>query len=191
MARRRVVTGHDAGGRSIMLSDGPAPGRLASGEWDEVWVFPGVPASLADPTDFADAQTFRVVPLPGGIACRIASLPGIPAPTNAEWKDGIDEWTAANGEWERRIDLAETELASGTGALFTELIPGTGDLFWHRTPTVDLIVLISGEMDLLLDGGETVHLGPGDSVVQRGTRHAWRNFGTEPCLFAAFMVRAE
>ncbi len=61
----------------------------------------------------------------------------------------------------------------------------------HQTPTVDVIVVISGEMDLVLDGGAEVHLQPGDSVVQRGTMHAWRNTGPEPCVAVAFMVRAK
>jgi mannose-6-phosphate isomerase-like protein (cupin superfamily) len=46
-------------------------------------------------------------------------------------------------------------------------------------------------MDLVLDSGETQHLQPGDSVVQRGTMHAWRNTGTVPCVAVAFMVRAQ
>ena len=28
----------------------------------------------------------------------------------------------------------------------------------------------------------------GDTVVQNGTRHAWRNFGAEPCRIVVFMV---
>ena len=44
---------------------------------------------------------------------------------------------------------------------------------------------------LVLDGGELLHLRSGDSVVQRGTMHAWRNTSLEPCVAVAFMVRAE
>jgi len=78
------------------------------------------------------------------------------------------------------MDLAEVE--SGVS-------PPT--LWMHRTPTIDVIVVISGEVDLVLDGGEEVQLLPGDSVIQRATMHAWRTTGPELCVAVAFMVGAE
>lgn len=45
----------------------------------------------------------------------------------------------------------------------------------HRTMSVDYGVVIVGEMELQLDGGEKRILKAGDVVVQRGTMHAWRN----------------
>ena len=45
----------------------------------------------------------------------------------------------------------------------------------HRTPTIDYAVVLSGEIDLLLDEGAPAIIGPNTIVVQRGTRHAWRN----------------
>jgi hypothetical protein len=62
MARRRVVTGLNADGVSVIVRDGPTPGRLESG-WEEVWAFDGIPASLTDPTDLA---TVRLCPAPAG-----------------------------------------------------------------------------------------------------------------------------
>ena len=50
----------------------------------------------------------------------------------------------------------------------------------HTTDTVDIDVVISGEVDLELDDGSEVHLRPGDCVIQNGTRHAWRNRTSEP-----------
>ena len=52
----------------------------------------------------------------------------------------------------------------------------------HQTNTVDYSVVYDGEIWLELDDGETVHLKRGDVVVQNGTRHTWRNKGTEPVL---------
>ena len=49
---------------------------------------------------------------------------------------------------------------------------------WHRTRTVDYVVVISGEIDLMLDDS-VVHLKAGDSVVQQATNHAWVNRGNE------------
>jgi len=59
----------------------------------------------------------------------------------------------------------------------------------HRTDSVDYAVVLAGEIDLVLDA-ETVHLGAGDVLVQRGTRHDWRNSGSEPCLIAFCLVAA-
>lgn len=50
----------------------------------------------------------------------------------------------------------------------------------HQTLTVDFVVVLSGEVVLELDAGEERTLYPGDTVVQRGTRHRWRNETTEP-----------
>ena len=65
----------------------------------------------------------------------------------------------------------------------TEFAPGSPK-FMHRTETLDYAILLSGECDLELDDGKTVHLTQGDVVVQRGTMHAWVNNGV-----AALRVR--
>jgi mannose-6-phosphate isomerase-like protein (cupin superfamily) len=61
---------------------------------------------------------------------------------------------------------------------------------FHATDTVDTIVVISGEVWVELETTE-VRLGPGDVLVQTGTRHAWRNRGDGWPLVAAFIVGAE
>jgi len=63
--------------------------------------------------------------------------------------------------------------------------------FMHRTETVDYAILLSGECDLELDDGKTVHLKQGDIVVQRGTMHAWVNNGSVPCVFAFILIDAD
>jgi mannose-6-phosphate isomerase-like protein (cupin superfamily) len=72
--------------------------------------------------------------------------------------------------------------------------PGLADLFEpdgrHTTSTVDYIVVLDGRIWLELDGGRLVELNQGDTVVQNGTRHAWRNRGTEPATLAVVMVGA-
>jgi mannose-6-phosphate isomerase-like protein (cupin superfamily) len=60
----------------------------------------------------------------------------------------------------------------------------------HFTETVDYVIVISGEMDMVLDTG-SVTLRAGDVLVQRGTRHNWVNRGTEPCRFAAILIDGE
>jgi mannose-6-phosphate isomerase-like protein (cupin superfamily) len=47
----------------------------------------------------------------------------------------------------------------------------------HRTPSMDYDVVLEGTIGLELDDGAEVTLGPGDVVVQNGTRHRWHNRG--------------
>ena len=57
----------------------------------------------------------------------------------------------------------------------------------HKTETVDYIILLKGEVTLILDE-EEVALKPFDVVVQRGTNHAWANYGNEPALLIAVLI---
>jgi mannose-6-phosphate isomerase-like protein (cupin superfamily) len=59
----------------------------------------------------------------------------------------------------------------------------------HRTETIDLLVVVSGQVDLVLER-ESVRLRAGDCIVQRGTWHAWENPGVEPCVVAGMMIAA-
>lgn len=60
----------------------------------------------------------------------------------------------------------------------------------HRTSSIDYAVVISGEIDMEMDGG-LVHLQAGDVLVQRGTIHNWVNNGSEPCVIAFVLIDAE
>ncbi|HTW02463.1 MAG TPA: cupin domain-containing protein [Streptosporangiaceae bacterium] len=62
-----------------------------------------------------------------------------------------------------------------------------GFLAEHTTDTIDYLIVISGEVTLTIGGAE-VTLGPGDTVVQQGTPHDWRNRGTEPCVMAGVLI---
>ena len=58
---------------------------------------------------------------------------------------------------------------------------------FHTTQTIDYVMVLEGEVALELDTGE-VTLGPGDCVIQRATRHAWRNRSGKPVTMMAVMV---
>jgi quercetin dioxygenase-like cupin family protein len=60
----------------------------------------------------------------------------------------------------------------------------------HRTDSIDYIVVMSGEIDMELDDGQSVHLKTGDVMVQRGTVHNWINRGTESCVMAVILIHA-
>ena len=98
------------------------------------------------------------------------------------------------------VDLADSHdpiaghalaaLPPPSGAFFRTFTwePGSG-FDMHQTPTIDFLVVVSGRMELRMEEG-SAKLGPGDCVVQRGTRHAWRVVGDEPCTFAAVFLPA-
>ena len=60
----------------------------------------------------------------------------------------------------------------------------------HRTESIDYAIVMSGEIDMEMDGA-MVHLKAGDVLVQRGTIHNWVNKGTVPCVIAFTLVGAK
>lgn len=74
----------------------------------------------------------------------------------------------------------------GSTFWITEFAPGHAR-FTHRTETMDYVIVLSGEIDMELEGDEVVHLKTGDVVVQRGTIHTWVNNGTVQAV-CAFMM---
>ena len=60
----------------------------------------------------------------------------------------------------------------------------------HRTETTDYIVVLSGRIEMRQDDGESVAMGTGDVMVQRGTYHAWRNPGPDVCRMVLVLVGA-
>src|SRR4051794_1667090 len=171
MLRRRVVTGFDAQGASVIVSDAPWPGQLSGGAQayrDALWLIPELPAPL-DVRETVAAGPMRVVPEGNGIAVRIMMLPPVST---------LDQ-------------LSETERAARLSRIdFTDVEHADDHPGMHRTPTLDVGIVISGAVALELDSGQIAHLGPGDSVIQRGTMHAWRVIGDVPCVMAYVMVRA-
>ena len=59
----------------------------------------------------------------------------------------------------------------------------------HRTDTIDIVTVVDGEIWVVMEEGETP-LQAGDCLVQRGTRHAWRNRSDRPCTLATTMLAA-
>ncbi|KAJ5691577.1 hypothetical protein N7488_012312 [Penicillium malachiteum] len=49
----------------------------------------------------------------------------------------------------------------------------------HRTVSLDYGVVLEGEIELILDSGETRLMKRGDVSIQRGTSHAWKNITTQ------------
>ena len=58
----------------------------------------------------------------------------------------------------------------------------------HTTATVDYGIVLSGEVVLELDDGAERTVRAGDVVVQRATRHAWRNRSDADCVVAFVLI---
>ena len=139
---RRVVTGHDANGKAIVLIDDITPATSAR---------PGTQASVVWTT-----QGFPV-------------------------NNDTSEDTSGNA--------TGTTLAGGTVFRIVEFGPGNTPRN-HRTDSIDYAVVMSGEIDMEMDGA-MVHIKAGDVLVQRGTVHNWINSGTEPCIIAFSLIDAK
>lgn len=173
-AIRRVVTGKDAAGKAIVLLDAPAPmvhGRSETGVTNTLlWVTDASPAGLAGSAD-AGARKIGVVPPPNGSIFRIVEF----APEKTLTSD-----------YETRLRLMRAIGLAPEGPSRDH----PRDSGMHRTKTIDYAVIVSGEIDLLLDDTD-VHLKAGDVVVQRGTNHAWVNRGNQPCQVAFILIDAK
>jgi quercetin dioxygenase-like cupin family protein len=104
----------------------------------------------------------------------------------------VDNSEEAATAQKRGFVVRHNYVGSGQGTVvrITEFAPDAPK-FMHRTETVDYAILLSGECDLELDDGKTVHLKQGDIVVQRGTMHAWVNNGSVSCTFAFILIDAD
>ena len=94
-----------------------------------------------------------------------------------------------DGDADAGLRQVGTTLANGTVFRIIEFSPGVAARN-HRTDSIDYIVIISGEIDMELDGS-VVHLKAGDVMVQRGTIHNWVNRGSAPCVLAVVLVDAK
>jgi len=97
---------------------------------------------------------------------------------------------------ERMVDAGDVALTlvpepRGTLIRVCEMYPpepGSESFAMHATPTVDYIVVLSGHLSCTTADGSQVTLGPGETLIQRGTDHAWSAVGEEPCVFLAVIV---
>ena len=169
---RRVLTGHDAGGRSTFIADGEAPNvkEMASMPGlalTDLWETAAAPASNAGEQDAA-ARPVRLEPPQNGTILRIVEFP-----PDSAWRGGADGAAAFK--------------SIGAGHAQDR---GSSDPMMHKTSTVDYIIVLKGEIYAVMETGEKL-LRAGDILVQRGTNHSWSVRGNEPCIVAAVLVSAK
>ena len=86
---------------------------------------------------------------------------------------------------------ADKTLRGGSVIRIVDILPGMASPM-HRSFSIDYGIVLSGRLELELDGGEVVPLQQGDIVVQRGTNHLWRNPShDELCRIAFVLIEAQ
>ncbi len=169
---RRVLTGHDAAGRSTFIADGEAPNMKEMPSFPglaltDLWETKAAPASNAGDSDAAD-RPIRLEPPKNGSILRIVEFP--PDSSRPRDSDGAAGFKA--------IGAGHTQDRHSR------------DPMMHKTSTVDYIIVLKGEIHAVMETGEKL-LRAGDILVQRGTNHSWSVRGTEPCIVAAVLVNAK
>lgn len=173
MKMRRVITGHDENGKSIVVLDGPPARSIGEdvGGLFELWNTDGNMINTTDKIDRADSEIilsppsngskfryFQINPTPEGVPMDVM-------------QDMAAEAFEKIGASHHRVDTTKHPAM-------------------HKTDTIDYIILLKGDVTLILDQ-EEVDIKPFDVVVQRGTNHAWVNNGSEPALLIAILIDSD
>ena len=174
MARpmRRVVTGTNAAGKSVIAMDSASPHALELPGMPglaltNLWVTDGSPADNSGSADAA-ARPVVLEPPASGSSFRVVECPPD--------KDLLG-----------KLDRGKAFEAMGAhGAMDRDASRHPG---MHKTRTVDYALVLDGEIWALMDEGELL-LKAGDCLIQRGTNHAWANRSERPCRVAFILIDA-
>ena len=174
MRVRRVVTGHDGEGKAVVASDtevdGIQPALTPGSEFHRLWGGDETPRFPDDGSLPAHESYFPPI---GGFRFGMFAVP----PGHRQNVDAPTDVATALADFDAVLP--------GLAAYMEPDAPGM-----HTTDTIDFEVVLDGEVWLELDDGVEVHLRAGDTVVQNGTRHAWRNHGDTTARLAVFIVGA-
>lgn len=171
---RRVVTGTREDGKDVVIMDGPTPnvfqpegrpGVVVS----NLWVTNSAPADLNDTSDPVEGKV-ALHPPPNGAVFRIVEFP-----PEKDWIDGIDR------------DAAKKSFASFGAEEAADKDDNPPHPLMHKTITIDYGLVLSGECYLVMDEDEVL-VKEGDTIIQRGTNHAWSNRSDKPCKIAFILI---
>jgi mannose-6-phosphate isomerase-like protein (cupin superfamily) len=167
---RRVVTKIDSSGKAVAMFDGQV--QLTSfrspNPASEMWVTENSPPDFSWTADRAKTKVGLVPPKNGTIFRIVDFVPTTPK---------IES-----------MDINTMMKVVGDHAPAKGLPPRHPMM--HRTRSVDYAIIMSGEIDMLMDEGE-VHLKAGDVVVQQATNHAWVNRSGKPCRVAFILMDSQ
>ena len=169
-AARRIITVDGDDGRSQAIEDRPCPdvrtdparpGFSAA----RIWVTDRTPARIRGVRDTLHLP-HALEPPRGGSVFRVVTFPP------------DDTYMTRAGAKEVRAYFSG--MGSPAASTYSTRAPHP---YMQKTETLDLCIVIEGEITLVLDTQE-VELAAGDTVVQRGTNHAWSNRSNRPCVIA-------
>lgn len=164
---RRIVIGESAPGVTTIFSDAPSPdvrgdqARPGFG-MTRLWVTEGTPAPVKGITETLNLKHTLEPPVDGSV-CRFVTIP-----PDASWMGKIDE---------DKVRAFYRSIGSPGASRYAKDAPHP---YMQQTDTLDYVFVLEGSVTLVLDT-EEVELQEGDTVVQRGTRHAWSNRTAKPC----------
>jgi uncharacterized cupin superfamily protein len=167
---RRIVTIDDDEGKSVAIADGPSPdmrGDPARPGFSSarIWVADSSPVRIGTYRDTV-LRTHTIEPPPGGSVCRVVTFPP------------DETFRAKVGA--KEVEAFFRAMGSPAASTYSADAPHP---YMQKTRTLDFCLILEGEITLVLDTAE-VHLKAGDTVVQRGTNHAWSNRSNMPCRIA-------
>ena len=170
---RRIVTGHNSSGKSIISIDGPPARSIGEdvGGLFEIWNTDG---NLIDTTDLVDRADIDIILSPPESGSKFRYFQINPTPEGVP----IDIMQEIAADAFKRIGAAHHRIDTSKHPAM------------HKTNTIDYIILLKGDVTLILDE-EEVRLEAHDVVVQRGTNHAWVNNGVEPALLIAVLIDSD
>lgn len=160
---RRIVTAAHEDGQSYVLRDSQVP---VTSFRAVNWFTQRTADALRDPPA-REISRLPLGPPKGATTFQFIIVP--PESPETSWED-LDAYYA--------VAFSGTD----TVRVGTRRHPGM-----HRTETIDYITVLQGELTLVLSHEEII-LRPFDSVVQRGTAHAWANRGSVSALFTAVTI---
>ncbi len=171
---RRVITGDDANGDSVVIVDGPPSatnGEPNLGGLFDIWH--DAASGPLDPKNHADLGPERCVlsPAAGNVKVRWFVINPPPPCVPRE---------ALNAAARQRFASFDAE---------DHLTDQSKHPAMHKTSSIDVICLLQGEVDLILDTSRT-RIKPGQIVIQRGTSHGWEAHGGPALLLAVLIDRA-
>lgn len=166
---RRIVV-IDENGKSKAIADGPPPDVRTDPARPgfssaRIWVTGRTPARIKGVRETLDLP-HSLEPPPGGSVCRVVTFP--------------PDASFAGRVGAREVQAYFAAMGSPGASTYS---PSALHPYMQKTRTLDFCLVIEGEIILVLDTAE-VHLNAGDTVVQRGTNHAWSNRSDKPCRIA-------
>lgn len=162
---RRIVTGENAQGKSIFVSDGPAPNHTSDPGTPlarVIWVTGEAAVPGAEPAPAGQAFSFHSK---GGSLLRVVDFPSDESYDTAQLARFLDDHGVRD--------------------------KGNARHFWfHKTQSLDYAIVLDGEIYAMMDEGETL-MRPGDILIQRATNHSWSNRSGKPCRMAFVLLDLE